>query len=355
MQITYVRKKFGPAAMSVIAQANTICADYQAQGYDLTLRQLYYQFVSRDLIPNKQSEYKRLGKIIADARLAGLLDWDYIVDRTRNVRALDTWDKPSDLIKHVSEQFRIDKWEHQPYRVEVWIEKDALVGVIERVCNANQVAFFSCRGYTSQSEVWGAAQRLGEYLRAGQDVEIIHLGDHDPSGIDMTRDIEDRLRLFTHYDNTQAAIETHREWLHEAFERTETNTVKEMKEVDLEAYQEFIDKVQATFASYGTLTINRIALNMDQIEEYSPPPNPAKLTDSRAEGYIAIHGNESWELDALEPTVLGALIQDAIDNVLDHEQWDEDGERQQQHRAHLSLVSDSWTEVVEQFAPDEAS
>jgi hypothetical protein len=231
----------------------------------------------------------------------------------------------------------------------VWIEKDALVGVIEGVCNDNQVAFFSCRGYTSQSEVWGAAQRLGEYLRSGQDVEVIHLGDHDPSGIDMTRDIEDRLRLFLKHDNTKAAIAEHQEWFDEACERVGVTSAKEMKEADPATYQEFLDKVNGTYNGYGSLSINRIALNMDQIEEYDPPPNPAKLTDSRSGGYIAEHGYESWELDALEPTVLGQLIQDAIDNIKNHDRWDEDQEAEEQHKAHLQAVSDQWADVIEQF------
>src|SRR3954471_20656066 len=123
-KVCYEECGFGPARLAMIAKANEIIATYAAQGYDLTLRQLYYQFVARDLIPNRQSEYKRLGAIINDARLGGLLDWDYIVDRTRNVRSMATWGDPSDIISASARQFRIDKWEHQPTRVEVWIEKD---------------------------------------------------------------------------------------------------------------------------------------------------------------------------------------------------------------------------------------
>src|SRR5262245_37159888 len=129
-RIKYREKRFSAPRLAVIAQANAICAEYAAQGYDLTLRQLYYQFVARGLIANRQTEYKRLGDIIDEARMAGLLDWDYIVDRTRYLRTQNTWEHPSDIISASASQFRIDKWEHQPYRIEVWIEKDALVGVI---------------------------------------------------------------------------------------------------------------------------------------------------------------------------------------------------------------------------------
>jgi hypothetical protein len=131
-RICYIAKNFGPAALQVIREANAIIADYAAQGYDLTLRQLYYQFVSRDLIPNRQSEYKRLGDIINDARLAGLVDWEAIVDRTRNIRALSHWSDPGRDREGCGQQLRRGQVGGQPRRVEVRIEKDALVGVSSR-------------------------------------------------------------------------------------------------------------------------------------------------------------------------------------------------------------------------------
>lgn len=149
-----------PAISVVIDQANEIIAAYAAQGFDLTLRQLYYQFVSRDRIANSDREYKRLGSVINDAQLAGLVDWDAITDRTRNVRAVSHWETPGAIIDSAAYSFRIDKWLLQPYRVEVWIEKDALAGVIERVCTDLDVPYFSCRGYTSQSEMWAAAHNV---------------------------------------------------------------------------------------------------------------------------------------------------------------------------------------------------
>lgn len=135
-----------------------------------------------------------------DARLAGLMDWTHLEDRTRNLRSLSHWSDPRDILDSAAAGYRTDKWAHQPYRPEVWIEKDALVGVIEGVCEANDVPYFSCRDYTSQSEVWGAAQRLLRHVRRGQIPVVLHLGDHDPSGLDMTRDITDRLGLFLGQD-----------------------------------------------------------------------------------------------------------------------------------------------------------
>jgi hypothetical protein len=192
-KICYTPRRFSADSLEKIGQANNIIAEYQRLGFDLTLRQLYYQFVSRDLIPNKVREYQNLGKVINNARLAGLIDWDVITDRTRNLRGQAKWHSPSEIVEACAQQFKIDLWEGQDFRPEVWIEKDALIGVIEGTCNDNRVDYFSCRGYVSQSEMHDAAMRLKRYSRQGQTPVIIHLGDHDPSGIDMTRDITDRL------------------------------------------------------------------------------------------------------------------------------------------------------------------
>lgn len=302
MKIAYVPRDFAPKTLATIARADAICEEYAAQGFTLTLRQLYYQFVSRGLIPNRDTEYKRLGSILNDARLAGLIDWSHMEDRTRNLMSLAHWEDPTDRIESAAANYRIDRWSRQSTHVEVWIEKDALVGVIEGVCQRNDVPYFSCRGYTSQSEVWASAVRLirkTTKANEGRQALIIHLGDHDPSGIDMTRDVTDRLRLFCRAHGAPAP------------------------------------------------RIHRIALNMDQIEQYSPPPNPTKLTDSRATGYIDIHGYESWELDALEPTVIDALIEQAIDSVRDADIWMEDTEREDLEREALTLAASRWDEVQE--------
>ena len=284
--IRYKDKRFNKKSLVIIEQANEIIEEYSNQGYDLTLRQLYYQFVSRDLFANIDKNYKKLGSVINNARLAGMIDWDSIVDRTRNVKANAHWNSPAEIIEVCSRQYQIDKWADQPNRIEVWIEKDALIGVIERVCQKNDVAYFSCRGYTSQSEMWGASQRLEEYVQQGQEPVIIHLGDHDPSGIDMTRDIKDRMQMFM-----------------------------------------------------GGCKVERIALNYDQVQQYKPPPNPAKMTDTRVDSYIKRFGNKSWELDALEPSVLENLIQTEIDKYLDVDVWEDSVKEENKHIKKLKKVA----------------
>ncbi len=294
-KVCYRSKKFSADRLTKIEQANAIIEEYRRKGYELTLRQLFYQFVSRDFIANNMREYKNLGDIINDARLAGLIDWTAIVDLTRELEDQAHWDSPSSIIHACAEQYIIDKWADQPYRVEVWIEKDAVSNIAGPTCKRLDVPFFSCRGYTSQSEMWKAAQRLRKHIRESQQkVIILHLGDHDPSGKDMTRDIRDRLSEF----------------------------------------------------SYCTIEVKRLALNMDQITEYNPPPNPAKITDSRAEAYIAEFGDESWELDALTPEVMSALIENAVLEVRDEDAWRVSEEVESTQKEQLVKVSSNWDNIV---------
>jgi hypothetical protein len=297
MKIAYQNFNFRASTLRTIETVNVIIADYQRQGYDLTLRQLYYQLVSRDIIPNNQKEYDKLGNIVNDARLAGLIDWDAIVDRTRNLEALGHWESPTDIIRSAELGYRLDKWENQEYRPEVWIEKDALRGVVAGISQQLDIPHFACRGYSSQSEMWRAGQRMLQHIENGQIPYIIHLGDHDPSGVDMTRDIIDRLELFTgQYEG-------------EGFH------------------------------------VKRIALNYDQVRQYNPPPNPAKLTDSRVDKYIAEYGRQSWELDALEPSVITALIEDEILSIRDEDKWDETIETEQEQKKELAKIRRNYQKV----------
>ncbi len=292
-KITYVEKQFKADSLSLIERCNAVIVDYQRQGFSLTLRQLYYQMVSRNIIENTERSYKRLGDLVSNARLAGLIDWNAIEDRGRNLRQNSHWTTPAAIIQSARRNYKVDKWEGQRYRPEVWVEKQALEGVVAGVCGRLDVPYFACKGYNSQSEQWGAGQRLRRYIVDGYEPIIFHLGDHDPSGIDMTRDNRDRLEMFM-----------------------------------------------------GGVELRRLALHMSQIEEYGPPPNPAKETDSRFASYLELYGDESWELDALEPQVLVDLIERAILGIRDDEQYERMVALENEGIRLLETVETRWGDVV---------
>lgn len=292
-KIQYKEIRFRQASLDLIRLVNEVIGEYKTQGYELTLRQVYYQLVARGYIPNNERSYKNVGNLINDGRLAGLIDWYAITDRTRNLRGNSHWDTPSEVIASAKYSYLLDKWELQPNYVEVWVEKDALVDVVGQACRPLDVPYFSCRGYTSQSEMWMAAQRFLRQEDREQRI-IIHLGDHDPSGIDMTRDIQERLDMFG-----------------------------------------------------ADVIVKRVALTMEQIDFYSPPPNPAKITDSRCGQYIARYGNESWELDALEPKVITDLIREQVTMYRDDTLYRQVQSREAREKNELQLLCDRYDEAVE--------
>lgn len=318
MKIKIFNHKMRQATLERIQTANQIIEEYQNQGLDITLRQLFYQLVARDLIPNNPKEYDRLGLAIRKAREAGLVDWFALVDRTRFLRGYSSWDNGPDMIQTAVNKFALDMWLNQKSMVECWVEKDALIGVIGQACDAVKVPHFSCRGYTSASEVFIAARRLKSYQRAGQWPIVLHLGDHDPSGIDMSRDLTERLEAYG------AGVAT---------------------DVMPDSPMSYNDGRLNLGADF---TFLRIALNMNQVQMFNPPPNPVKFKDSRShgpKGYISQFGLESWELDALRPTVLRDLIQEHVEAVKDQEAWDETVRTQELEREKLTMIKDNYASI----------
>jgi hypothetical protein len=289
-KVQYIEKNFRKASLDRLMLVNTILNEYAADGYDLSLRQLYYQLVARDYIENSQRSYKQLGTLVNDGRLTGLVDWDMIVDRSRETISNTHWTSPSEIVEAASRSFAIDKWQHQPNYVEVMVEKDALSGVLMPVCRDLDIHFTANKGYPSASLLYEMAKRLRWHISEGQYVYILHLGDHDPSGIDMTRDLIDRLQMFLG-DN---------------------------------------------------IRVKRLALNMDQIEELQPPPNPAKTTDTRYQAYIAEFGSTSWELDAIEPRQLVEIVRGAVLSLRDDGLWDEAVKREKDMRQELRRFAKSY-------------
>jgi hypothetical protein len=280
----------------LIDQANLIIDEFAAREFKLTLRQLFYQFVARDLLPNKQKEYNRLGEAITDGRNLGLIRWDRIEDRTRFVRTIPSWPTPTEAIKETGEEYQEDLWLGQHWRPEVWIEKDALIGIIEGVCIQYRVSYFSNRGYCSEPLLYEAGKRFEKYFEAGLTPIVLHLGDHDPSGLQMTRNIEEKLRKFTRG---------------------------------------------------RSIEVRRLALNEDQIDQFNPPPNLVKDTDSRSADYKFDYGNECWELDALDPDVVARLIAGELGQMIDASAWRKAEEKEEANRDFLSEVSNRWSEIVE--------
>ncbi len=259
---------FQQKTLDLFAAVNGILSQYDGP---LTLRQVYYRLVAAQIIQNTENEYKGLSKHLTNARLEGIVDDRRIVDRVRSTLRVPCWTDLGHFLEAVRRSYRREKWTSQPYNLEVWCEKDAVAGVLEPIANEYEIILYPCRGYNSYSALKEAAERIGYIDRP---TVVLYMGDFDPSGQDMPRDIRDRL--------------------------TEDFGVQ--------------------------LDLYVIALTREQIETYDLPPAPAKRTDSRAAAFMAKHGDMAVELDALPPNVLQELVRVNVEQFFDMSSFERQAE-----------------------------
>lgn len=286
-----------------IVTINNIIEDYQSQGYKLTLRQLYYQLVSRDIIPNKVEEYTKLTTLLNKGRMSGFVDWDAIVDRTRNIKTPYYEYSTQDAVQRTINSYKLDRHDVQDNYIELWLEKDALSEIIYRATQPYGISLMVNRGYSSCSAMYQSYQRLAQEINNDKNVIIFYVGDHDPSGLDMIRDIRDRL--------------------------------SEMLIYGTELQNNFDDLEQAQCWLNKKLQVKPIALTSKQVQEHNLIPNPAKLTDPRATKYVEEFGYTSWEVDALNPEILDTLVKKSILDYIDLDKHQEILDKEEEDKEKL--------------------
>jgi len=278
MKIAYREIKMGTKNKERLFKINSIIERYQEGGYTLTLRQLYYQLVVENVIPNKVTEYQKLSILLKEGRMAGIVDWNAIEDRLRFPSKPSSWETPASIMRSVIYSYRNDRQKGQETYLEVWVEKDALSGVLKRVTEPLGVPIVVNRGYSSATAMHDAYNRFKDaHNYNGQKAVVLYLGDFDPSGLDMIRDIERRIG-------------------------------------------EFVDGGDYPDMDFSVVPI---ALTDEQIKRYNPPKNPAKMKDPRAPEYVRNYGYNSWEVDALPPEVLHELLDDELRGRMDMDIYDE--------------------------------
>jgi hypothetical protein len=268
MKEEFKSTNFRSDSLVLINHCNSIVEDYLSQGLKLTLRQLYYQLVTKNIIKNEERAYKNLSNIVSDGRLSGLIDWSAIEDRIRIPAIPSEWENLKDLVDAALYSYRLPRWSGQENYIELWVEKDALAGVLHPLARKYHITMMVNRGYSSQSAMYEASKRIIEKGLNRTECRILYLGDFDPSGEDMVRDIRDRMLMFG-------------------------------VNVDV------------------NFDIHKIALTLDQVKKYNPPPNPTKRTDPRSRDFIQKYGASSWEVDAINPSELQKIITSEILAYLD--------------------------------------
>ena len=251
-----------------LVKVNETLEKYDAMNITVTLRQLYYSLVGAGTIKdNNVREYKNLGALLSKARMAGLVDWDIIEDRGRQPRILQDFDNLSEAVDRTIRTFRLDRWEPQENHVELWVEKDALSSVLTPITDRLHTPLIVNKGYSSTTAMKDASDRL---KGTGKPNYILYLGDLDPSGEDMVRDIEERLYEF----------------------------------------------------GVADLEMKKIALNPAQVRKYKLPHNPVKTTDARHQAFMDKFGDKCYEVDAIPPEDLQKLVTKSIENLMDMKAYD---------------------------------
>jgi len=331
--------------IDIIRKAQSILRGYSSR---VTLRQLYYQMVARDFIPNHDKVYKKIGNIIADARLAGWIDWWAIIDRNRSSYKTRDWGSPNDALKSLLNSYNTDKCRTQPTHIELWTEKDAITGVVNPICAKYDVRLVVNKGHGSWSSFFESFERFKKILADGKKIKILYLGDHDPSGLHMIEDIEGRMKLMLScndavyddlnhliWDKGHGLTDLGEDLFHMYNYDYET---KGMLVYDHESDKHFLNFYRALVEEY--FEVIPIGITLEQIERLNLPPNPAKISDPRAAGYIEKFGPQSWEVDALPLDELETLVEDSFQEHLDMDLWKKCLEEEQENKSELRSLID---------------
>lgn len=280
----FIEKRWSAANLEIVRHVNELLDSFREDEVEqATLRTVYYGLVKQNLIANETRMYAKLGDIVSDARMCGLIDWDSIVDLGRQPQMRNQYDDLRELMDVSIADYRLPRWEGQDNYVEVWVEKEGMTVEVAPVTEKWHVHLVPQKGYGSMTALYAASKRLLEGQEDGKACHILYMGDHDPSGLDMDRDIADRLSIFG------------------------------------------VDDV----------VVDRIALTTEQVREYDPPENPAKMKDPRAKAYVARFGRVSWEVNALPVRVRNRLLEARIKRLVNKRLMDEVIAREQRHKARL--------------------
>ena len=242
-------------SLELLEQVQKIMGSYD---FALTLRQIYYQLVAKQIIPNEQRYYKKLSRICVAGRDEGILPEEGFADRLREVDKLSSWVDLNEFMETVRRSYHKDKWQNQDRYLEIWTEKDALRGVLSQVTYQYDVSLMVARGQLSRTAIYEASKRYK--TKSDKECYLFYCGDFDPSGLSIYDSIKKRL------------------------------------------------------GDFGiSINFERIALTEEQIEKYKLPSDPGKQSDPNYNKFVSLYGSDMVvELDSLPPDVLRDIIKDCI-------------------------------------------
>jgi hypothetical protein len=232
----------------------------------ITGRGIGYKLFAAGLIPSMaRSEMQRVYRLLTKARENGDIPWEWIVDETRTLERVSTWDSPADYARCVARSYRRDFWNQQPARCEVWSEKGTIRGVLQPVLDQYAVGFRVQHGFSSATSVYDVSQDDD-----GRELIVLYVGDFDPSGMYMSE--EDLPNRLSKYDGDH-------------------------------------------------ITLTRIALTRAQVRGLPSFPARDKKGDTRYRWFCSRHGDRCWELDAMDPRDLRDCVEGEIKGLIEPAAW----------------------------------
>lgn len=273
------------AAISILAEQNP-----------MTIRQLFYRLVSKSRVPNSLASYQMVSRIMTKCRDDGRCPFEWIADRSRPVYAATGFDDAVEYAATMRDGYRKNLWATQPEHVEVWVEKDAIIGSIEDVCNELGVTIRVGRGYWSTTAAHGIAKI---FASIDKPITVFYCGDHDPSGQNIQSELYARIQEY----------------------------------------------------GSGDFVMERLAISKDDITEFNLPPLPVKSSDPRASQFVRTHGNECVELDALPPTELRRRIQETVEQHIDDELWEAAKEIEKKEKSRIQDSMNQFSSMTDDDAP----
>lgn len=241
-------------------------AEILAAEYPMTLRQCFYRLVSKGIIENTRKDYQTLSRILTKARGDGRIEYEWLTDRSRPTYSPSVFKDPSDYADTIKRAYRKDYWHSQPNYVEIWAEKDSIIGSIEPVTNELGLTVRVGRGFLSTTRT----HEIGSHFsRSEKPIHVFYLGDFDPSGVEIEEDAKQRV-------------------------------------------------LSQGFTSFK---MERLAIHKADIDLFDLPPLRVKDSDSRSSMFEIKHGSECVELDALPVEELRKRIQEAVGYLIDWDLW----------------------------------
>jgi hypothetical protein len=269
-------------ATTIFRRKNLVLAERAMDTLDqerpMTLRQLYYRLVSAGVLRNDQKEYKRLGSVMTRIREDSKVPRSWIVDHVRSTLKPSSWTGLANFAETVRDAYRKDYWASLDHHVEIFVEKDAVAGTVQPVTEEKDIRLRVCRGYSSVSF---AGEIADLWTRVQKPIFAYYLGDFDPSGFDLERDLREKLERYSRRPCVTYPTENNRRCF--CWQR--------------------LGVCREDFGLHDLISL------------------PVKEKDRRAKAFLATHGRHCAEVDAIPPTELRSRVEKAINRHIDLDRW----------------------------------